>query len=458
MNTPFSQLPLKAELLATLADLGFTQMTPIQAQSLPLVLQGVDLISQAKTGSGKTAAFALGILQNIQIERMHTQALVLCPTRELADQVAKDIRALGRAIANMKVLSLCGGTPFGPQKASLEHGAHVIVGTPGRLIDHVEKNTLNLGQIKHLVLDEADRMLEMGFAEQLNTILATCPLQRQTLLFSATFPEDIAAISRRYQNNPSVVKIEQDEPHPSISQYFYEVKSPQEKPQALLKLLAEFKPTSGLIFCNTKQACNELVEFLRQHKIAALALHGDLEQKERDQVLVCFANRSLSLLVATDVAARGLDIKQLDAVINYDLAKESAVHIHRIGRTGRAGETGIALNLVAPQDTPALLRIEDLTASPIQIHPLPNSKTPLVLEAQMVTLIINGGKKSKLRAGDVLGALTKDGAILAEHIGKIDVTDFCVFVAVHKKTWQTALLQLQTKPIKGKSFKARRLM
>lgn len=458
MTALFSSLPLKPELQETLASLEFTAMTPIQEQSLPLILQGGDIISKAKTGSGKTAAFALGVLQSLEVENYHTQALVICPTRELADQVAKEIRRLGRAIANIKVLTICGGAPIGPQRVSLERGAHIIVGTPGRLVDHITKSTIKLGQIKQLVLDEADRMLEMGFTEQLNTIIAACPSQKQTLLFSATYPEDIAAISKRCQKNPKIISVDQNEPNLDIKQYFYELRSAKEKPQAVLKLLAEFKPTSSLVFCNTKLVCNELLEFLHQNKISAQALHGDLDQKQRDQVLVCFANRSVSILIATDVAARGLDIKQLDAVINYEIAKEGAVHIHRIGRTGRAGETGIALNLVAPTDLPALHRIEDLTKTRPRMQALPNPKIPLALEPEMVTLAIEGGKKAKLRAGDVLGALTKDGGILGEHIGKIDVFDFSVYVAVHKNSWKQALQQLQTKPIKGRTFKARKIM
>ncbi|MEY4590289.1 MAG: hypothetical protein RL497_2365 [Pseudomonadota bacterium] len=458
MSALFSTLPLKPELLSTLASLEFHTMTPIQEQSLPCILQGGDIISKAKTGSGKTCAFALGVLQQLDVENYQTQALIICPTRELADQVAKEIRRLGRAIANIKVLTICGGAPIGPQRVSLERGAHIIVGTPGRLVDHISKNTIKLGQIKQLVLDEADRMLEMGFTDQLNSIIAACPKQKQTLLFSATYPEDIAAISRRCQKNPTIINVEHNEPNHAISQYFYELKSNKEKPQAVLKLLAEFKPTSSLIFCNTKQTCNELLDFLQQNKMSALALHGDLDQKQRDQVLVCFSNRSVSLLIATDVAARGLDIKQLDAVINYEIAKEGSVHIHRIGRTGRAGESGIALNLIAPTDLPALHRLEDLTKTRSRMLALPNPKTPLNLEAEMVTLAIDGGKKSKLRAGDVLGALTKDGGILGEQIGKIDVFDFSIYVAVHKSIWKLALQQLQTKPIKGRAFKARKLL
>lgn len=457
MTTQFSSLPLNPQLQHTLASLEFVDMTPIQQQALPFILKGADVIGQAQTGSGKTAAFTLGVLNTLSLEQPQIQALIICPTRELADQVAKEVRRLGRSMANLKVLTLCGGTPIGPQKVSLERPAHIIVGTPGRLVDHLSKNTLNLSHLKHLVLDEADRMLDMGFSEQLNTIIAACPKQKQTLLFSATFPEDIASISRRCQKNPQMVVIEQAAEHLDITQHFYEVRAAKDKPLTLLKLLAHFRPASSLIFCNTKQTCNELLAFLQQHKIVAQTLHGDLDQKQRDQVLVCFANRSLPILIATDVAARGLDIKQLDAVINYELAREAAVHIHRIGRTGRAGEAGLALNLVTPAEAPALARIEDLTRAPVRLIAPPNSKNSVDLQPQMVTLAIDGGKKAKLRAGDVLGALTKDGVLIGEQVGKIALFDFSVYVAVHISCWQKALQILQTQPIKGRQFKARRL-
>ncbi|MBK8188155.1 MAG: ATP-dependent RNA helicase DbpA [Cellvibrio sp.] len=453
----FSNLPLSESMLTNLDSLEYKEMTPIQAQSLPLILQGVDIIGKAKTGSGKTAAFAIGLLHQMQADAYHTQALVLCPTRELADQVAKEIRRLARMIPNIKVLTLCGGVSIGPQLASLERGAHIVVGTPGRLVDHLRKNSLQLNQIKQLVLDEADRMLDMGFSEDIDQIIAACPDEKQTLLFSATYPKDIEAISKRCQKNPQMVSVETTEINTAITQAFFEVSSSHDKLHALLKLLAEYKPKSCIVFCNTKQTCNEVLEFLQEQNISSVALHGDLEQKQRDQVLVRFANRSVSVLIATDVAARGLDIKQLDAVINFDLARDSEVHIHRVGRTGRAGETGIALNLISPQDLAALNRLENFASIQIELKKLPASKPIVDLEPEMVTLNIDGGKKDKLRAGDILGALTKDAGIGGDKIGKIDIFDFAAYVAIERSVAHQALKQLQTKPLKGKQFRARKL-
>ena len=457
MSSLFSSLALQPSLLANIESLEYQEMTPIQAQSLPLILQGRDIIAKAKTGSGKTAAFAIGLLHFLDADIYQIQSLVLCPTRELADQVAKEIRRLARMIPNIKVLTLCGGVSIGPQLASLEFGAHIIVATPGRLLDHLRKKSLQLDHLKQLVLDEADRMLDMGFAEDIDQILAACPEKKQTLLFSATYPKDIEAISKRCQQNPHMVSVETTEINTAITQEFFEVNSDDEKLDGLLALLAEYKPQSSIIFCNTKQACSQLAEWLQDHKISALALHGDLEQKQRDQVLVRFANRSVSILIATDVAARGLDIKQLDAVINFDLARDSEVHIHRVGRTGRAGETGIALNLISPQDLAALNRLENFAKMRIQVKPLPKQNTYLDLQPAMVTLNIDGGKKDKLRAGDILGALTKDAGIPGDKIGKIDIFDFAAYVAVDREFANKALKQFQSRPLKGRQFRSRKL-
>jgi ATP-dependent RNA helicase DbpA len=454
--TLFSSLALQPSLLANIESLDYQQMTPIQAQSLPLILQGRDIIAKAKTGSGKTAAFAIGLLHFLDTDLYQIQSLVLCPTRELADQVAKEIRRLARMIPNIKVLTLCGGVSIGPQLASLESGAHIIVATPGRLLDHLRKESLQLNHLKQLVLDEADRMLDMGFADDIDQILAACPDKKQTLLFSATYPNDIEAISKRCQHNPQMISVETTEINTAITQEFFEVNSDDEKLDGLLVLLAEYKPQSSIIFCNTKQACSQLADWLQDHKISALALHGDLEQKQRDQVLVRFANRSVSVLIATDVAARGLDIKQLDAVINFDLARDSEVHIHRVGRTGRAGETGIALNLISPQDLAALNRLENFAKMQINLKSLPVPKSNVDLQPAMVTINIDGGKKDKLRAGDILGALTKDAGISGDKIGKIDIFDFAAYVAVDKTVADKALKQLQSRPLKGRQFRARK--
>lgn len=456
-TTAFSSLPLTPEMLDNLESLGYQEMTPIQAQSLPLILAGKDIIAQAKTGSGKTAAFAIGLLARLEVKRFAIQALVLCPTRELADQVAKEVRRIARASHNVKVLTLCGGVSIGPQIGSLEHGAHIIVGTPGRILDHLRKGSLKLDQVNQLVLDEADRMLDMGFAEAVDTVLAECNPQRQTLLFSATYPEEIQKISARYQQQPETIRVESVHSDVQIVQKFYELRESDSKTRAVQQLLAEFQPPSAIIFCNTKQQCHDLCSSLQDSGISALALHGDLEQKERDQVLVRFANKSCPILIATDVAARGIDIKDLDAVINVELAHDAEVHIHRIGRTGRAGETGLALTLVAPKELGRVNRLEDYVKTTIEMEPLPQAAQAYAQKPAMVTLCIDGGKKEKLRPGDILGALTKDAGLVSADIGKIDIFDFCAYVAVKQSIAKKALQHLQNGKLKGRKFRARQL-
>ncbi len=455
--TPFASLALSAEMLANLESLGYQEMTPIQAQSLPIILQGEDIIAKAKTGSGKTAAFGIGLLTALNVKQFSIQALVLCPTRELADQVAKEIRRLARAMHNVKVLTLCGGVPLGPQLGSLEHGAHIIVGTPGRIVDHIEKGSLKLNHLKQLVLDEADRMLDMGFTDALKSVLAACPSERQTLLFSATYPEEIQKISAHCQKNPHTVSVESVHTDINIEQHFYELQSNDQKTQAVQQLLAHFKPSSSIVFCNTKIQCQDIFDQLRAEGISALALHGDLEQRDRDQVLLRFANRSCSVLIATDVAARGIDIKGLDAVINVELAHDSEVHIHRIGRTARAGESGLALSLIAPNEMGRLNRLEDYLQKSIQLETLPQNDGVVSIRPDMVTLCIDGGKKEKLRPGDIIGALTKEAGLDFDKIGKIDVFEFCAYVAVHQSIAKRALRQLQEGKLKGRKFRARQL-
>lgn len=455
--TAFSSLPLDAAMLENLDSLGYTRMTPIQAASLPLILAGRDVIARAKTGSGKTAAFGIGLLARLEIKRFAVQSLVLCPTRELADQVAGEIRRLARGHHNIKVLTLCGGVSIGPQLGSLEHGAHIVVGTPGRLTDHLRKGSLRLDQVRQLVLDEADRMLDMGFAESVETILAACNAERQTLLFSATYPDEIRRLSARYQRQPEEVTVESVHSALALEQHFYELSDTQDKNAAVTQLLGAFSPRSALLFCNTKQQCHQLAQHLNQQGVAALALHGDLEQKERDQVMVRFANKSCPLLIATDVAARGIDVKALDAVINVDLSPDPEVHIHRIGRTGRAGETGLALSLVAPGELGRLNRLEDFLETPLTLEPLPAADSPYRRQAQMVTLNIDGGKKDKLRPGDILGALTKEAGLAAEDIGKIDIFPFQSYVAITPSRAKAALQHLQNGKLKGRKFRARRL-
>lgn len=452
----FSALPLSPAMLANLDQLGYLSMTPIQAAALPPALLGKDIIAQAKTGSGKTAAFALALLTNLNPRRFAVQTLVLCPTRELADQVTTEIRRLARAEDNIKVTTLCGGVPLRGQLATLEHGAHIVVGTPGRIMDHLERGSLQLDALNTLVLDEADRMLDMGFFDDIVTVVKRCPKSRQTLLFSATYPEGIAKLSAQFMREPITVKVEAQHAGAQIEQRWYEVNE-NERLDAVSKLLAHFRPESTLAFCNTKAQCRDLVAVLQAQGVSALALFGELEQRERDQVLVRFANRSCSVLVATDVAARGLDIASLAAVINVDVTPDAEVHIHRIGRTGRAGESGLALNLVSMNEMGSVGKIEQLQGRESNWHPLseltPASNEPLV--PPMVTLHIQGGRKEKIRPGDVLGALTADLGYTREQVGKINVNDWSTYVAVDRDIAVQAASRLNDGRIKGKSVKVR---
>ena len=433
-------------------------MTAIQAQGLPVILRGEDLLAQAKTGSGKTAAFAIGLLNRLEAQNYRTQALVLCPTRELADQVSNEVRRLARAIPNTKILTLCGGKPMSPQLASLERSPHIVVGTPGRVLKHLDKGTLKLDQLKTLVLDEADRMLDMGFLEDIMRIIDMAPRKRQTLLFSATFAEEIIAISKNIQQHPVDIHVESLHDNKVINQVFYEIQREQ-RSETLVALLQHYRPESSLVFCNQKIQCQELADELRQRGFHALALHGDLEQFERDQVLVQFSNKSSSILIATDVAARGLDIKDLAAVINYELTPDPEIHIHRIGRTGRAGKEGLAISLFTGSEQFRLKAIEEFQNSPVRIEQATTLETRenFTLSPPMVTLFINAGRKEKLRAGDILGALTANTDLPGSKIGKIDIFDKQAYVAVDQSVARQALKILSQGKIKGRMFRVKKL-
>ncbi|HEY1228591.1 MAG TPA: ATP-dependent RNA helicase DbpA [Ramlibacter sp.] len=455
-SAAFSTLPLSPSTLANLQRLGYTEMTAIQAAALPPALLGKDLIAQAKTGSGKTAAFALTLLANLNPRRFAVQSLVLCPTRELADQVTAEIRRLAAAEDNIKVVTLTGGVPLRGQLATLEHGAHIVVGTPGRVLDLLDRGSLQLDALNTLVLDEADRMLDMGFVDDIAKVAKQCPPQRQTLLFSATYPEGIAQLAARFLREPVTVKVDAQHAGGVIEQRWYEVDD-KDRVAAVGRLLDHFRPATTLAFCNTKQRCREVAAWLQSRGIQALALHGDLEQRDRDQVLVRFANRSCSVLVATDVAARGLDIASLACVLNVDVTPDPEVHIHRIGRTGRAGESGLALNLASMDEMGAVGRIELLQGQESVWHPLaeltPAGGGPLV--PPMATLHLQGGRKEKIRPGDVLGALTKDLGYTREQVGKIDVNEFSTYVAVERGIAPQVAARLNAGKVKGRSVKVR---
>ena len=382
--------------------------------------------------------------------------MVLCPTRELADQVTQEIRRLARAEGNIKVLSLCGGATMRPQRDSLEHGAHIVVGTPGRIMDHIERGSLNLDALNTLVLDEADRMLDMGFYDDIAYVAAHCPTQRQTLLFSATYPEGIEKLARQFLRKPQEVKLQEQHEHGKIRQRFYEVKH-QERLEAVATLLKHYRPVSTLAFCNTKQQCRDLVDLLHAQGFHALTLNGDLEQRERDQVLIQFANRSCSVLVATDVAARGLDIDQLEAVINVDVTPDPEIHIHRIGRTGRADQDGWAFTLCSPADAGRVNTIGDMMKIDPEWHTLGSLQSgdhsPLV--PPMVTLQLLGGRKDKIRPGDVMGALAGEAGLTREQVGKITVTDQTTYVAVARDVARETVRKLSAGKVKGKAVKVR---
>jgi ATP-independent RNA helicase DbpA len=461
----FSQLSLSPAMLQNLQRLGYERMTAIQAASLPMALLGRDLIAQAQTGSGKTAAFALPLLTNLNPRRFAVQALVLCPTRELADQVSVEIRRLARAEDNIKLVTLCGGVPLRGQAASLEHGAHIVVGTPGRVMDHLDRGSLDLEALNTWVLDEADRMLDMGFYDDIVRVAQRCPQQRQTLLFSATYPEGIAKLAERFMREPQTVRVEATDATSRIRQRFYEVKD-SERLHAVGQLLRHFRPSSALAFCNTKQQCRDLAAVLQAEGFSALTLFGELEQRERDQVLLQFANRSATVLVATDVAARGLDISSLAAVINVDVTADAEVHVHRIGRTGRLGqgaagaaEEGLALSLASMDEMGRVGRIEQLMGQEVPWGALDELTAapggPLL--PPMQTLQIQGGRKEKIRAGDVLGALTADLGLSRDDVGKINVNDFSTYVAVRRDLASDAAARLNAGRIKGKSVKVRLL-
>ncbi len=457
--TAFSSLSLSPSVLANLQQLGYESMTPIQAASLPVALAGKDLIAQAKTGSGKTAAFALALLSKLNPRWFAVQSLVLCPTRELADQVTVEIRRLARAEENIKVVTVCGGVPLRGQRASLENGAHIVVGTPGRVMDLLERGYLTLEGLNTLVLDEADRMLDMGFFDDIATVVKQAPKERQTLLFSATYPEGIEKLARQFMREPQQIKVAAPVAESTIEQRFYEVDKTNRLDTVGL-LLNHFRPVSTIAFCNTKAQCKDLVTLLQAQGFSALALYGELEQRERDQVLAQFANRSCSVLVATDVASRGLDITQLEAVINVDITPDPEVHVHRIGRTGRAGESGLALSLASMNEMGAVGKIEQYQSAPSvwfkRDELTPQGKGRLL--PPMACLQILGGRKEKIRPGDVLGALTStEGgeAYTREQIGKIQVTEFCTFVAVERSVAQAACEKLNFGKVKGKSVKVR---
>lgn len=457
MPQPFNTLPdLSLAELENFEQLGFSIMTAIQQQALPEALAGSDLIAQAKTGSGKTAAFGIPLLHKLNPRFFGVQGLVLCPTRELANQVADDLRKLARFQANIKIVVLCGGVGIGPQIGSMEKGAHVVVGTPGRIKDHLRKNTLQIDQLQTLVLDEADRMLDMGFREDIEDIVSHTPKSRQTLLFSATFPDNIAQLSQSLQNKPISIKVESTHETSAINQQLITCEQGQ-KTRTLLQAISHFHINQAVIFCNTKQSVDDVAEMLSDKGYLALALHGDLEQRDRDEIYARFKNTSAHFLVATDVAARGLDVEDLPAVINYDLPRDPEIYVHRIGRTGRAGKSGLALSLASDKESYAIAAIESQLDDAIPRLPSSNLKpnNNSISKPPMLTLCLAAGRRDKIRPGDIVGALTNTGGIDGNDVGKIDVLNTLSYVAVKRHVASRALEHLQCNKVKNRAIKVR---
>jgi ATP-independent RNA helicase DbpA len=446
----FSSLHLSQSVLDNLKELGYNQMTPVQAMSLPHVLQNKDVIAQAKTGSGKTAAFGIGLLNKIEITNYTVQSLVLCPTRELADQVTKELRRLARFTQNIKIVTLCGGVAIGPQIKSLSHPAHIVVGTPGRILKHLKKGYLKIDEMQTLVLDEADRMLDMGFVEEIQDVMEFVPSKRQTLFFSATYTDEIRQLSNTLQNNAENIKTVHSEQPNKIAEYFYHVEG-DKMLKSVVNAIAKFQPDNVIVFVNTKIDAKEVVRYLNDNNIESATLHGDLEQYQRNDVLVKFSNHTIPVLVATDVAARGLDIKELSMVLNYGLPFEKNVYTHRIGRTGRAGKTGTASTLYSGKQEHKAKDMNNGSRFFEKGSALKN-EMGFILKASNGTIVIEAGKRNKLRPGDILGALTGDIGLKGKDIGKIDIYDKQSYVGLKRGLINQAIKGMKTKGIKGRKF------
>ena len=433
-------------------SLSYTKLTPIQQKSLPLSLDKKDLIAQAKTGSGKTVAFCIPLIDKLDIKNFRIQSLILAPTRELANQIAEEFRKLSRHIHNVKVLTLCGGMPFRPQALSLSHQAHVIVATPGRLLKHIKENNIELENINTLILDEADKMLDMGFYDDIMEVISSLPKNRQTLLFSATYEKNIEKLASSVLINPITVKVE-DEEKVSIKQKFYEVNEGS-KTALIPAIISSNKAKSILIFCNMKIKCDELADDLYDLGLDTLTLHSDLEQKQRDETMILFSNKSYPILIATDVASRGLHIDDVDLVINYDLSLDEKIHTHRIGRTARAGKGGLAISLYTQNDMDRVFAIKEVF-NDIEEENISKIEDDLSykIDSPLRTIFINGGKKHKLRAGDILGALTAGIGLDKEDIGKINILDFSSYVAIKKEKILYVIENLSKSKIKGKYYR-----
>jgi ATP-independent RNA helicase DbpA len=446
--TYFKDLNLPSDLLKNLDSLGYLQMTPIQKASLPYILDQKDIIAKAKTGSGKTLAFSLPLVKSIKAKQQHPQALIITPTRELAEQIATEIKRIARYKPDVKVITLYGGTSLTRQVESLQKGADIIVGTPGRLLDHFSRESFELGEIKTLILDEADRMLDMGFADDILKLVSNLPKKRQTLLFSATYPDDISKLSEKVLTDAIRVELEEQEQTLKIQEYAFYVEN---KEKALISTLQSFQPNLAIIFCNTKVKTTEVSDMLNEKGFDVATLNGDLEQYQRQEMMLQFANGSLPILVATDLASRGLDIESIELIINYDFPHKKEEYTHRIGRTGRADKEGIAVSLCNDYEKK---KIEEVRPT-LQLEDIKELKVNrnFYMQGAVGTLCIDGGKKKKLRAGDILGTLCKDIGLDVKDIGKINVLDTHSYVAIDKNVIKKAFNGLKNGKIKKRKFR-----
>ncbi len=380
----FEELEINPSIIRAVEAMGFEEMSPIQAKAIPIVLQGRDIVGQAQTGTGKTAAFGIPLLQKVDVKNKSLQAIVLCPTRELAIQVADEVRKLAQFMHGIKVLPVYGGQEISKQIRSLKSGVQIIIGTPGRVMDHMRRKTVRFDNVNMVILDEADEMLNMGFREDIETILSQVPEERQTVLFSATMPGPILEIARTYQNNAEMIRVVKKElTVPKIEQYYYEV-SPKNKEDVLSRLLDMYNPKLSLVFCNTKKQVDELTTALQGRGYFAEGLHGDLKQQQRDRVMHSFRSGRTEILVATDVAARGIDVDDVEAVFNYDVPQDDEYYVHRIGRTGRAGREGRAFTLVVGREVFKLKDIMRYCKTKIKAQPIPSINDVTAVKAEKV--------------------------------------------------------------------------
>ena len=518
----FEEMNISNEILRAVLDMGFEEATPIQSQAIPVVLEGKDIIGQSQTGTGKTAAFGIPCLERIDPEDRRLQAMILCPTRELAIQVSEEFRKLLKYKDNIRVLPIYGGQPIDRQIAALKKGAQVVIGTPGRVMDHMRRRTIKAETVQMMILDEADEMLDMGFREDIETILVKIPEDHQTLLFSATLSPEILDITKRFQRDPEFIKIVRKElTVPSIEQYYFDVKE-KSKLDALCRIMDVYDPNLAMVFCNTKKRVDDLVEMLQGRGYFAEGLHGDLKQPQRDKVMQKFRNGTIEILVATDVAARGLDIDDIDIVFNYDVPQDEEYYVHRIGRTGRAGKSGKAFTFcvgkeiyklrdimrytktkIVQQKLPTLSDVEELktrfflekikgiideghltkyihlvdrlmeeeyTSIDIAAALLKNHLADAIADdidaiedinfngtefyggegETMVRLFINAGKKNKIRAKDIVGAIANEAGVPGKTLGAIDLYDDYTFVDVPSEFVRDVLHGMKNAKIKGK--------